>query len=71
MSEKLTEKQRKALESLLDSKLDIITNKLCEIDRKIGDTTKSLSFLSNKVDDTLNWLKKIEDATKVSDKEIA
>lgn len=53
MSEKLTKKQRNALESLLDCKLDIITDKLCEIDRKIEDTTKCLSFLSNKVDDTL------------------
>lgn len=53
MLEKLTKKQRNALESLLDCKLDIITDKLCEIDRKIEDTTKSLSFLSNKVDDTL------------------
>ena len=53
MSEKLTEKQQKTLESFLDSKLEIITDKLCEIDRKVEDASKSLSFLSNKVDDAL------------------
>lgn len=62
---------KKTLESLLDSKLEIIMQKLYEINRKVDNTLSSLSFISNKVDKALSKLKKLEEAKKVSDKKIA
>ena len=67
----MSKKQTEILESLLDAKLENINLKLNEINKKVGESLDSLSFMSSQIDGALKRLQQLEEAKKVSDGEVS